>query len=96
MDVSRSRVGKGLFDVLEVGGVLAQFGEVAAEFGSEPPEADEDESLGAVAASRYLDRGKAFGAVQQKNEVRRCLADAVLGIEGFGEGEGLAGNVFAG
>ena len=95
MNLSCSGVTKGFFDALEVGGVLAQFGWMATELGSEPPEADEDESFGAVTFTRYLGWGKTFGAIKEKDGVHRCFPNPALRIECLRQSKRLPGDVLA-
>jgi len=80
---------------LELAGVLAEFGRVAAKFLAKPSEADENQPFGAATFAGYFLWGHAIGAIVEENSEGRGFLEFVFGGERFEQRDSLDCDIFA-
>jgi len=93
VDAFGAWVGEGFFDPLEMGGILAELGGVAAEFLAEFGQPAVDDGAGGTAFPGDLAGAQAVHAVEAKDGVEADFTCALAAIQGFDGGEGPAGGI---
>ena len=93
MDAFGAWVREGFFDALEMGGILAEFGGVAAKFLAEFGQSAVDDGADGTAFPGDLAGAEAVHAVEAKYGREADFARALAAIQRLDGGEGLAGGI---